>query len=199
MTHNRLHKQRLKVENRRMLKALRHILLLLCTATLMLMTGCGDSDAERAERAAQFTTSTKPAPNPQRASLESLVRKDLNIPTGLPGAPKYELYSDYTGDDIRQVTGVSGRSLMLVFTAPWCPHSSAMRQALQELAEEKKGSLQVVDVNADAFPVLAEEFGITKVPTTILYTEGVKLRTIEGAKSTEAMRNYIDNVLTNSN
>ncbi len=199
MTHNRLHKQRLWVDNRRMLKALRHILLLLCTPSLMLMTGCGDSDAERAERAAQFTTSTKPAPNPQRASLESLVRKDLNIPTGLPGAPKYELYSDYTGDDIRQVTGVSGRSLMLVFTAPWCPHSSAMRQALQELAEEKKGSLQVVDVNADAFPVLAEEFGITKVPTTILYTEGVKLRTIEGAKSTEAMRNYIDNVLTNSN
>lgn len=199
MTHNRLHKKPCKVENKGMLKALRHTLLLICTPAIMLMTGCEDSDAERAERAAQFTTSTRPAPNPQRESLESLVRKDLNIPTGLPGAPKYELYSEYKGDDIRQVTGVSGRSLLLVFTAPWCKYSSAMRQSLKALAEEKKGALQVVEVNADAFPVLAGEFGITKVPTTILYTEGVKLRTIEGSKSSEAMRNYIDNVLTNSN
>lgn len=176
-----------------------HISLLLLCAQTLLLTGCRDSDAERAERAAQFTTATKPAPNPQRESLESLVRKDLNIPTGLPGAPKYELYSEYKGEDIRQVTGVSGRSLLLCFTAPWCRYSDSMRQTLKTLAEEEMGNIQVVEVNADAFPVLAEEFGLTKVPTTILYTEGVKLRTLEGSKSVDAMRSFIRNVLTNSN
>ncbi len=196
MTHYRLHKQRHKVDNRAMNRFLRTTLLLLCTPALL--TGCRDSDDERAERASQFTTATKPAPNPQRESLESLVRKDLHLPTGLPGAPKFELYSEYKGEDIRQVTGVSGRSLLLVFTAPWCKHSDAMRQSLKALAEEEKGTLQVVEVNADAFPVLAEEFALTKVPTTILYTEGVKLRTLEGAKTVEAMRNYIHNVLTNN-
>lgn len=180
-----------------MTTTLRSILVLLC-APAFVLTGCKDDDSERADRAAQFTTATKPAPNPQREALEDLVRKDLHIPTGLPGAPKYELYSEYKGEDIRQVTGVSGRSLLLVFTAPWCKHSDNMRRSLQTLAEQEKGAIQVVEINADAYPVLAQEYELGKVPTTILYTEGVKLRTLEGAKSTEEMRTFIQNVLTNS-
>ncbi len=31
-----------------------------------LLSSCGDSDEEREQRAARFTTSTRPAPNPQR-------------------------------------------------------------------------------------------------------------------------------------
>lgn len=173
-------------------------LLLLCTPALLLLTSCGESDTDKAERAARFTTATKPAPNPQREPLEELIRKDLDIQTGLPGAPKYELYSEYKGEDIRQVTGVSGRSLLLVFTAPWCKHSDDMRHSMKALAEQEQGGVQVVEVNADAFPVLAEEFAITKVPTAILYTEGVKLRTIEGSRTTQELHDFIRRVLTRS-
>ncbi|MBR5886600.1 MAG: thioredoxin family protein [Akkermansia sp.] len=174
------------------------VILFICPAALMLM-GCGDSDTDKAARAAQFTTSVKPAPNPQREQLQDLVRKDYDATPGLPGAPKYELYSEYKGEDIRQVTGVSGRSLLLFFSAPWCKHSDAMRRALQELAEQEKGGIQVVEVNADTFPVLAEEFSITKVPTVILYTEGVKLRTLEGSRTASELRDFMRKVLTQSN
>lgn len=170
------------------------------TASLpMLLVGCGDSDEEKAARAAQaeqFTTATKPAPNPQRESLGSLVRRQHNMPSDLPGTPRYETYSEYKGEDMKQVTGVSGRSLLLCFTAPWCAHSANMRKELRGLAQSEKGTVQVVVVNADEYPVVAEKFGITKVPTTILYTEGVKLRTIEGAYSAGSLRNYIRSVLS---
>lgn len=162
----------------------------------LLVTGCGDDTAERKARAEQFTTSTKPAPNPRRESLESLVRKDISAPTGLPGAPKFELYSEYSGEDIRQVTGVSGRSLMLCFTAPWCEYSAKMRRSLQDLARMEKGNVQVVEVNADAYPVLAEQFSVTRVPTTFLYVEGVRLRSIEGAYNAPSIQAYIRNVLS---
>lgn len=162
----------------------------------LLAAGCGDSDSDRDERAAQFTTSTKAAPNPQREDLESLIRKEAGAPAGLPGAPKFELYSTYKGEDIRQVTGVSGRSLLLTFTAPWCPYSNQMRQALQELARMEKGSVQVIEVNADEYPILAEEYAISKVPTTILYTEGVKLRTIYGYYDAISLLKYLLNVLS---
>lgn len=180
-----------------MLTTLRTQLLIIAPA-LLLLTGCGESDSDKSEIAARFTTATRPAPNPQRESLESLIRRDLNVPTDLSGAPRFELYSDYKGEDIKQVTGVSGRSLLLVFTAPWCKHSDAMKTALKALAEQEKGNVQVVNVNADAFPVLAEEFGIGKVPTTFLYTEGVRLRAFEGSLSTDGVRNLIRNVLTQS-
>lgn len=158
--------------------------------------GCGDSDDREDERSAQFTTAAKPAPNPQRESLGALVRKNRPETSEIPGVPRFELYSEYKGEDIRQVTGVSGRSLLLCFTAPWCGFSNRMRGELQQLATEEKGSVQVVEVNADEYPVLAEDFGITKVPTTILYTEGVKLRTIEGAYNAPSLRNYIRSVLS---
>lgn len=178
-----------------MLSALRKILLA-CTPALILLTGCDDSDSVQADRAARFTTATKPAPNPRREPLENLIRRDLDVSAGLPGAPRFELFSEYKGEDIRQVTGVAGRSLLLVFSAPWCSHCEAMRKSLQTLAEQEKGGVQVVVVNADTFPVLAQEFNITRVPTTILYTEGVKLRTIEGACTPEELTNFIHNVLS---
>lgn len=185
------------MDNKHVKKAFVSLLVML--GLPLLVVGCGDSDEEkaaRAEQAAQFTTATKPAPNPQRESLGALVRRNQNQPTDLFGAPRFELYSEYKGEDIKQVTGVSGRSLLLSFTAPWCAHSTRMRQELQSLAQGEKGTVQVIEVNADEYPALAEQFGITKVPTTILYTEGVKLRTIEGAYSSASLRNYIRSVLS---
>ena len=171
--------------------------LLAAALPLCVLTGCDESDEVRAERAAQFTTSTKPAPNPQLESIESMVRTDMAAaPTGLSSTPKFQLYSKYNGDDIKQVTGVSGRSLILCFTAPWCPHCAKMKEALQELAQAEKGNVQVVDVDADAYPALATDFHITKVPTTIVYTEGVKLRTIEGAYSAESLGRFLHALLT---
>lgn len=164
---------------------------------LPLLSGCGESEKERREHAARFTTSTKPAPNPQQESLEALVREDnAPLPTTLSGGVRFELYSRYGGDDIRQVTGVSGRTLLLCFTAPWCRYSTKMRESLQTLAKEEQGRVQVVEVNADAYPLLAQEFGITKVPTTYFYAEGVKLRHIEGAYTADSLGRFLHSLLS---
>lgn len=166
-------------------------------AGLLLLPACKKvSEKEKEARAAQFTTSTKPAPNPHKEDLETLVRRDMAAPTDLNGAPQFAPYSEYAGEDIRQVTGVSGRTLLLCFTAPWCGHSTKMRQSLKELTATGKIRVQVVEVNADAYPALAEQFGINKVPTTIIYTEGVKLRTIEGAYTSASVLKFLRALLT---
>ncbi len=172
---------------------------LLLLAALPLLNSCGDSDEEREERAARFTTSTRPAPNPQRESLSSLVRTDRSAPASLPGGPRFPLYSEYKGEDIRQVTGVSGRTLLLCFTSPWCPHSNRMKKALQELALREKGTVQAVIVNADEYPMLAKKYNLTKVPTTILYTEGIRLRSLEGAHDAPAVADFLKKTLSQSN
>ena len=170
--------------------------LLVCMLLPLLCVSCGESDQEKRDRAAQFTTPTKPAPNPQRESIQSLIRTDKQVPTSLQGGRKFELYSVYEGQDMRQVTEVSGRTLLLCFTAPWCPHSTAMRNSLRELAEAEKGGVQVVEINADDYPAVAEDFNLTKVPTTIFYAEGIKLRSIEGAYTAESLANYLHALLT---
>lgn len=143
-----------------------------------------------------LATASRPAPNPERESLSILAPRQSEVPSTLATGPKFELFSLYSGQDMKQVTGVSGRTLWLCFTAPWCPHSKEMINELKTMAREEKGSVQVVQIDADAYPAIAEEFGITKVPTTMLYTEGVKLRTIEGAYNAASLQRYLHRVLS---
>ena len=165
----------------------------LCVGCLALV-GCDDSDDEPQAPVVNLAPATRPAPKPQKESLSIAPRE--NNPAVLSVSPRFEVFSRYNGQDIRQVTGVSGRTLWLCFTAPWCPHSKDMIRELKTMAREEKGSVQVVEVDADSYPALAEDFGITKVPTTILYTEGVKLRTIEGAYNAPSLQRYLHRVLS---
>ena len=174
----------------------RTALLALTLLLPLLCVSCGESDQEKRDRAATFTTPTKPAPNPQLESLQALIRTDKQVPTMLKGGPRYKLYSTYEGQDMRQVTEVSGRTLLLCFTAPWCRHSTAMRNSLKELAEMEKGAIQVVEIDADTYPALANDYNLTKVPTTVFYTEGIKLRSIEGAFTADSLKRYLHALLT---
>ena len=168
---------------------------LLCMASLLLVA-CDDAEEDEQLQVPVIDLSavTRPAPRPERESLSISPRE--SSPVALVSGPRYEVFSRYEGQDITQVTGVSGRTLWLCFTAPWCPHSNRMIRELRTMAHEEKSGVQVVQVNADDYPELAEDFGITKVPTTILYTEGVKLRTIEGAYNAPSLRRYLHRVLS---
>ncbi len=167
----------------------------LCLAMALFVAGCDDDESDQLEHQDLPASVTRPDPMPQKETLD--VRTGLSdVPSSLSSGLRYELYSAYQGQDIRQVTGVSGRTLWLCFTAPWCPHSANMIRELKQLAQQEKGNVQVVEVDADTYSSLAEQFGITKVPTTFLYTEGVKLRTIEGAYNAASLRRYLHRVLT---
>ena len=142
-----------------------------------LLLSCGeDIDMEKPD----FTT--KEYSIVGEISLENEIRKDATLTPEEDETPKYELYSEYKGADIKQVTGVSGRRLILLFAAPeWCPHSRAMSATLKEIATEEKGNIQVVEINPDKYPKLAEDFKITEIPAVFVYTEGLRLRSFIGA------------------
>lgn len=148
---------------------------------IALLLSCGeDIDMEKPDFTTKETTIIG------ELNLENEIRKDATLTPDEDETPKYKLYSEYKGEDIKQITGVSGRKLVLLFAAPeWCPHSIAMRNTLKELANEEKGNIQVVEVNPDAYPKLAEDFHITEVPTVFVYTEGFRLRSFTGAYEKE--------------
>lgn len=170
-------------------------LLLGFSSVAFFLIACNDD--EEGETAPQNVPPviSRPAPQPEREAL-AVRANSATAPESLPIGPRFELYSMYAGQDIKQVTGVSGRTLWLCFTAPWCSHSKDMIRELKLMAHEEKGNVQVVELNADEYPAIAEQFGITKVPTTILYTEGIKLRTIEGAYNATSLRRYLHKVLS---
>lgn len=167
----------------------------ICILVALVVGSCDDEETDQLEHQDIALNENRPDPMPEREKLE--VRGGVSeVPTELSTGSRFELFSMYNGQDIRQVTGVSGRTLWLCFTAPWCSNSADMIRELKKLADEEKGNVQVVVVDADAYPKLAEQFNITKVPTTFLYTENVKLRTIEGAYNAASLRRCLHRLLT---
>lgn len=159
--------------------------------------GCGDSE----NRNARYTTSEKkepPRPEVQAIELKpdagSSREEEPEEGMASVGTRKFKIFSAYAGEDINQLLGVSGRTLVLSFVAPqWCPHSKEMVASLKKVAESAQGQLQVVYVDADAFPQLANSnrFHIEKVPMTFVYSEGMLLYSFTGNESPARIQEHL--------
>ena len=61
----------------------------------------------------------------------------------------------------------SGRATVIDFWAPWCAPCRAVAPVLEDLAERWEGRVQVVKVNIDEEPALADAFKIRSIPTLV--------------------------------
>lgn len=77
---------------------------------------------------------------------------------------------------------VTENKLVLVdFFATWCGPCRMVAPLLDEVSEEYQGKAAVVKVDVDEEQELAEEFGISSIPTVILFKDGVPAATHVGA------------------
>jgi thioredoxin 1 len=69
----------------------------------------------------------------------------------------------------------SEQPVLVDFYADWCGPCKAMEPVVKEVAKEMKGKARVVKVNIDKNVKAAQEFGISGVPTFILFKKGSPL------------------------
>lgn len=70
--------------------------------------------------------------------------------------------------------------VLVDFYAPWCGPCKMIAPWLEQLAEHFAGRLRVVKVNVDEAPSLASRYGITGVPTLMLFRGPLILDTFVG-------------------
>lgn len=73
--------------------------------------------------------------------------------------------------------------ILVDFWAEWCGPCKMLAPTLDELASEHAGRAVVAKVNIDDAPELAARFGITAIPTLILFKGGQPVRTLQGVAS----------------
>ena len=82
--------------------------------------------------------------------------------------------------------------LMLVdFWAPWSGPCRMMSPLIDQIGKEYMGKLVVGKVNVDENPTISRQFGISSIPTLILFKRGQAVNKIIGAVS----KNKIDEMV----
>lgn len=162
---------------------------LICLSILLGLAGCGDKEDRRAKYAEK-----KPDPKPLERTFAPPVP---SVPQPDEEKPSGPVMTEYKGEDIHQITGISGKKVILVFYAPWCAHCATYRSALVDYASKQKGSVIVITANADKFDDLAREFRVEAVPKTIIYAEGMKLREMVGEVNSSRLADLVDETFLN--
>lgn len=91
---------------------------------------------------------------------------------------------------------IKGKTPALIdFWAPWCMPCRMLAPVLEELSDELDGRVDFAKLNIDEFPDLATKYGISSIPTLILFKDGNPVTQMVGVqpkgKMLDAINAYI--------
>ena len=83
----------------------------------------------------------------------------------------------------------SSKPVLVDFWAEWCGPCRMVSPILDQIAEEYADKIEVVKVNVDDEPGLAQQYGITGIPALQVFKDGQVVKAMVGAKPKQILVN----------
>lgn len=86
----------------------------------------------------------------------------------------------------------SAKPVLVDFWAEWCGPCRTLGPILDEVATEVGEKAQVLKVNVDDNPELAQRYGIRGIPTMIFFKNGQAAKTLVGVQAKEEIKRTLE-------
>ena len=89
----------------------------------------------------------------------------------------------------------ASQPVLVDFWAEWCMPCKALGPIIDELATEYAGKAKIGKVNTDENQSLSAQFGISAIPTVLLFNNGELVERFVGLRSKQDFKAAIDGLL----
>ncbi len=100
-----------------------------------------------------------------------------------------------TADWDAEVLG-SGKPVLVDLWAEWCGPCRVVGPIVDEIAGDRAGSLNVFKLNVDDDPEVAMRYGVSSIPTLLVFKEGEEVGRVVGALPKPRIEAQLDEALS---
>ena len=100
-----------------------------------------------------------------------------------------------TNDNFNSEVLESDIPVLLDFWAEWCGPCRMLSPVVEEVAAEREGKIKVGKVNVDEEILLANEFGVSSIPTVVILKGGKSVAKTVGYMPKAELDAFIDGAL----
>ena len=97
-----------------------------------------------------------------------------------------------TEQDFDEIVLNNDKPVLVDFWAPWCAPCKALAPTLDELAEEYGGEMEIVKVDIEANPKLAERFEVRGIPLLMVVKDGEETARTFGTMLRSRLDAFVD-------
>lgn len=99
---------------------------------------------------------------------------------------------EVTDSDFSQTVLKSPEPVLVDFWAPWCGPCRMIARSIEELGAENQGSARVVKMNVDDNPQVPQSYGVSSIPTLVLFKNGQEVTRFVGVKPKSEYQQALD-------